>query len=79
MKNYEKKLNQFYDIEESEDEMMPEQKIELLWSYLVDVVHVSEETLHIVTDINGYSIETLEDVLYVKTGYRSLEQMFSEE
>ena len=79
MKDYEKKLNQFYDIEESEDEMMPEQKIELLWSYLVDVVHVSEETLHIVTDINGYSIETLEDVLYVKTGYRSLEQMFSEE
>lgn len=79
MKDYEKKLNQFYDIEESEDEMMPEQKIELLWSYLVDVVHVSEETLHIVTDINGYSVETLEDVLYVKTGYRSLEQMFSEE
>jgi hypothetical protein len=56
-----------------------EERIELLWSYLENIVQVSEQTLHIITDINGYSVETLQDVLYVTTGYRSLEQLLETE
>lgn len=36
---------------------------------------ISEETLQIVTSINGYTVDTLEDVLYAATGYRSFEQL----
>lgn len=36
---------------------------------------VPEQTLQIVTSINGYSTETMEDVLYAATGYRSFDQI----
>lgn len=49
------------------------------WDYLVDNGITSEETLRVVTNINGYSLETLEDVLYATTGYRSFEQLDEEE
>jgi len=45
------------------------------WCYLDTVVGVSEDTLKVVTSLNGYSLGTLEDVLYVVTGYRSFEQI----
>lgn len=51
---------------------------EQMWSYLEEVVGVSEETLQVVTDINGYSEETMCDILYAVTGYRSFDQ-FEEE
>lgn len=35
---------------------------------------VSEQTLQIVTNINGYNDETLEDVLYAHTGLRSFDR-----
>lgn len=51
---------------------------EQMWSYLEEVVGVSEQTLQVVTDINGYSEQTMLDILYVVTGYRSFDQ-FEEE
>ena len=41
------------------------------WEYLLNI-GVSEETLQIVTSINGYSINTLNDILYVVTGERDI-------
>ena len=35
---------------------------------------VSNETIHIVEQINGRSIDTLNDILYVVTGYNDFEQ-----
>ena len=43
---------------------------------LFDIATVDEIAL--VTAINGYNIETLEDILYVRTGYRSFEQLLDE-
>lgn len=40
---------------------------------------VSEQTLQIITDINGYSMETLEDVLYAISGYRNFDQVLEED
>lgn len=37
--------------------------------------YVSEETLQVVTAINGYTLETLEDILYAVTGLRSFDQL----
>lgn len=44
------------------------------WDTLIDL-GVSEQTLQIVTDINGYSEDTLRDVLYAHTGYREFGQL----
>lgn len=51
---------------------------EQMWSYLEEVVGVSEETLQVVTDINGYSEQTMLDILYAVTGYRNFEQLEEE-
>ena len=48
------------------------------WDSLLEL-GVSEQTLQIVTSINGYSSETLEDVLYAHCGYRSFDQLEEEE
>ena len=39
---------------------------------------VSEQTLTIVIDINGYSKETLNNILYAYSGYRSFDQLEEE-
>ena len=51
-----------------------DKQIANLWDYLVDNGVASEETLQVITSINGYNLETLNDVLYATTGYRTLEQ-----
>lgn len=50
-----------------------------MWDCLVETVGVSEETLQVVTAINGYSTETMEAVLYAVTGYRDFDQMEDED
>ena len=52
---------------------------DLMYAYLSDVLGVSEEALSLVTDIDGYSRETLNDILYAKTGYRSFKQYMQAE
>lgn len=49
-------------------------KISEMWERL-ESLGVSEQTLQIVTDINGYSEESLLDILYAFTGYRNFEQL----
>lgn len=45
------------------------------WDYLVECAGVSEETLRIISSINGHSVETYESVLFAVTGYRSFDQL----
>lgn len=44
------------------------------WIWLVSEGIATEEELSLITDINGYKMETLNDVLFARTGYRSMEQ-----
>ena len=46
--------------------------IEEAWKLLSEM-GVSEQTLQIITSINGYNMETMTDILYVHTGERSFE------
>jgi hypothetical protein len=48
--------------------------VETAWDKLLDL-GVSEETLQVVTDINGYRLDVLEDVLYATQGYHSFDQL----
>ena len=49
------------------------------WDILVNEFGVNEETLLLIANINGYSMKTLNDVIYAIFGYRSLEQLLEEE
>ena len=46
-----------------------------VWEYLSDYGIATESELRLVTNINGYTIETLNDIIYAKTGYRDIEQL----
>lgn len=48
--------------------------LEQYYNYLTNYELVSGETLDIITSINGYNEDTLDDVLYVVSGYRDIEQ-----
>lgn len=45
-----------------------------LWTLLEVYGIATEEEIDLVTTINGYSEETLNDILYARTGYRTIEQ-----
>ena len=49
-----------------------------LWDTLVDNGLATEQTLQVITSINGYTLETLNDVLYAITGCRCIEQYHAE-
>lgn len=52
-------------------------KISEKWDKLIEM-GVCEQTLQIVTSINGYSEETLNDVLYAYAGYNDFDQLKEE-
>ena len=45
-----------------------------MWDKLLEM-GVSEETLNVVTKINGYNEESMTDILYVVSGYNSFDQL----
>ena len=47
------------------------------WDALIEQ-GVSEDTLTVVTAINGWSTGTMEEVLFAVTGYRSFDQLEQE-
>lgn len=53
--------------------------VEEAWDYLIETGLASEETLQVVTSINGYSLDTLESVLYATAGYHSFDQYLDED
>lgn len=47
-------------------------ELNIIFDYLVNYNIATEEEVNLVTSINGYNEETLNDILYVRTGYRDL-------
>ena len=46
-----------------------------MWDILRDYEIVSEETITVVVNINGYTEDTMLDILYATTGFRNFEQL----
>lgn len=63
-----------YTIKDFED-FYREDNLDAIWDLFVELGICSEETLSVVTAINGYNDETFEDILYATSGLRSLEQL----
>jgi len=55
------------------------QQLEKLWDLIVNDELATKQSLQLVTRLNGYTLETMEDVLYALTGYRSYEQFMENE
>lgn len=53
-------------------------EIDQVWDLFIELAICSEETLDVVTSINGYSMETMYDILYATTGLRNFEQLANE-
>ena len=48
-------------------------------NYLIEILGVDEEVISVVCAINGYNEQSLDDILYVKFGYRDIEQFLEYE
>ena len=48
--------------------------LDAMWDALLEI-GAEEQTLRVVTDINGYNEDTMYDILYALTGYRNFEQI----
>ena len=57
---------------------MTQEEIMKVYNDLIEKGIASDAELNLITDINGLNIETLNDVIYVRTGYRTYEQLMEE-
>ena len=49
-----------------------------IYDYLTESGIATDEEIQLVSCINGWSVETLNDILYARTGYRDIDQMEDE-
>ena len=47
-----------------------DQKTNQLYDYLIDFEIVTEQEMALVTSINGTNLDTMESILYARTGWR---------
>jgi len=52
------------------------ENVDQAYEFMLTNEIASEETLDIITSINGYNIDTLNDVLYCQSGYHDFEQLY---
>lgn len=45
-----------------------------LWDEIINYGIATQKELELITSINGFNVETLNDVIYCRTAYRSIEQ-----
>ena len=49
--------------------------LDITYNYLLDSEMFTESELQLITNINGYNLETLNDCIFSRFGYRDLEQL----
>tara|TARA_R100000808_G_scaffold8593_1_gene24303 strand:- start:43 stop:225 length:183 start_codon:yes stop_codon:yes gene_type:complete len=52
-----------------------DKKTEDLYDYLLETETATQDEISLVTSINGTNLDTLEDILYSRTGYHTLSQI----
>ena len=53
--------------------------VEEIWDIIIEHNLATTEELDLVTQINGYSKQSLDDVIYTRTGYNDIEQYLDED
>lgn len=52
--------------------------IDQAWQLLLDYEIATENELQLITSINGYKVETLESIIYARTGLNSVDQLIED-
>lgn len=52
--------------------------VDQIYELLIELELFTEEELKLLTYINGFNIQTLEDALYARYGYRDVDQLLEE-
>ena len=50
-------------------------KLNEIFDFIIEWEIATEDEIQLVTKINGWNEESLNDIIYVRTGYRDMEQM----
>ena len=58
--------------------MKKELNVNELWAELVERDLFTDKELQLLTNINGFSIETLNDAIYARYGYRDSKQLMGD-
>ena len=58
---------------------MKELSVDELYEELLNLELFTEKELELITSMNGYNVETLNDALFCRYGYRDLSQMLEEQ
>lgn len=53
---------------------MDNRLLDKLWDFITVNEIATDDEIRLVTNINGYNEETLNDIIYARTGYRDYEQ-----
>jgi hypothetical protein len=53
-------------------------EVNKIYTELIERGYFTEEELSLITCINGYSVETLNDCIYARYGYRDLDQLLND-
>ena len=51
-----------------------DRELNMIWEFITDEGIATDEELQLITSINGYNLEALNDVIFVRSGYHSVEQ-----
>lgn len=54
---------------------MAKSKEDQVWQFIIDNNIATEDECTLVTKINGYSVEKLNDIIEIRTGYHDVEQL----
>ena len=49
-----------------------------IWDAIIEYGIATEKELELITAINGYNDDALNDVIFVRTGYRNIEQLLED-
>ena len=52
--------------------------IDEVWELLIEYGVATQEELELITCINGYNMDTMNSVIYARTGYQNIEQLQDE-
>lgn len=58
---------------------MTDEKVLAMWETMVEMGIATDDEIGLAVGLCGPTIQTLESVLYIRTGYRSLDQMIEED
>lgn len=49
-----------------------------VWDLIITYGIATDDEIRLVTNINGYNMEALNDIIYARTGYRDIDQVIEE-